>query len=153
MQLLCYNGYMNSKDNALKRILTLRLKLDGQPKRGPQYRTGQRDHYLGTVVGGRQVMLHVPNKRPWLGYCELCGVAGVKLDYHHWDDDNPSKGLWLCTRHHRFAEVVDKSAQVLVDEYIRLREGVEEEFRQKGLEPVSPSLLDEVMGWSLVKEV
>lgn len=42
--------------------------------------------------------------------CELCGAEGKNkrridpLDYHHWDDKNISKGMWLCQKCHRRVE-------------------------------------------------
>ena len=116
------------------------------------WRAYRAKNYIHTTVNGKRVFLRTPNKRSSPGYCELCGTKDVRLGYHHWDDSNPSKGLWLCYKHHMFAELVDRG---LVDDYLRLRESVEEEFRQKGLEPTRPrpSLVDIVASWSLQKEV
>ena len=50
-------------------------------------------------------------KRPFLGYCELCGedLNGDprKKDYHHWDGI-ANLGMWLCHNCHMTAEAVDK---------------------------------------------
>lgn len=110
-----------------------------------------RDYYLGTVINGKYVVLHLPNKRHHPGYCELCGNDNTRLGYHHWDDSCPSKGLWLCHKCHMLAEATDGG--ISSDKYLRLKMGVEEEFKQKGLESARPSLLDVVMSWGLRKEV
>ena len=47
------------------------------------------------------------NKRAYSEICEVCGGGGV-LVYHHWDDSNPNKGLWLCRRCHSIAEIIDR---------------------------------------------
>ncbi len=81
-----------------------------------------------TTEGGTVVLTRL-NKRPYPGECEVCGLPKEKgLLYHHWDEDNPSVGLWLCSRCHRLAEVLDKlgSAKLgeLLAKYLRLRGSV-----------------------------
>ena len=49
------------------------------------------------------------NKRQYSGYCELCEQPFDRLEYHHWDDDNPAMGIWLCHHCHRYAEGFDKA--------------------------------------------
>lgn len=70
----------------------------------------RRQAQLGS--GGKQRM--GLTKRPYTGSCELCGAkqcnltSGLKkLHYHHWDDNTPSIGLWLCGDCHRGAEGMD----------------------------------------------
>lgn len=44
-----------------------------------------------------------PNKRHYPSdcKCEICGVERIrKLNYHHWDDSDFSKGIWVCQSCH-----------------------------------------------------
>ncbi len=68
------------------------------------------------------------NKRPYLGTCEVCGMESVKsgdLAYHHWDDSDPSMGMWLCHMCHGMAEVYDNQGtpdnQEMLKIYLRLK--------------------------------
>lgn len=48
------------------------------------------------------------SRRQCTYYCELCEKPRKDwLHYHHWDDDAPEYGLWLCPSCHKFAEVVE----------------------------------------------
>jgi hypothetical protein len=78
------------------------------------------NHRRETVLNGK-CGLH---KRKYTGKCELCGVTVSKyLRYHHWDDSNPSVGVWLCTRCHNIAEAIDKIIEnpLLLNQYKELR--------------------------------
>lgn len=57
---------------------------------------------------GNRIVLQAPNKRTKPTMCELCGRITKSLVYHHWDDNNPSMGLWLCPHCHIFAELFEK---------------------------------------------
>lgn len=83
----------------------------------------RRVNQLGTYVDGRLVIIKVV-KRPWPGHCELCGNEGKRLSYHHWDDNDMSKGLWLCSPCHFFAERMDDNK--LTSRYINLKRLVRE---------------------------
>ena len=65
------------------------------------------------------------SKRANPGYCELCN-GRTHLVYHHWDDTNRSKGIWVCQTNkcHNLAEAIDKldSGSLLPDEYIKLKQ-------------------------------
>ena len=56
----------------------------------------------GRVIKGRK------RRRPIDGICELCGRECDKekkqLAYHHWDDENMLKGVWVCAKCHVFIE-------------------------------------------------
>ena len=66
-----------------------------------------RRNVLVVSTGGKRTRLRIPEKRPYTGFCELCGNQPKKLSYHHWDDSGPAKGLWLCHPCHLFAEAID----------------------------------------------
>ena len=69
-------------------------------------------------------------KRPFLGFCEVCGlILDVKKDYHHWADV-ADLGVWLCFRCHVMAEQVDKG---LVIAYLSVKDKVEKAYALKQL--------------------
>lgn len=70
------------------------------------------------------VILTGLSKREYPGVCELCGKEqGKGLYYHHWDDEHPDIGLWLCYSCHRIAEYADKHLdfQMLIVRYFGLK--------------------------------
>jgi len=70
------------------------------------------------VIDGKVVRV---NKRPRPDNCEVCGRIVKRLDYHHWDDDKPEFGIWLCQSCHKMAEGIDKD---LHGKYIFLKESI-----------------------------
>lgn len=73
-------------------------------------------------LGGKWRGLH---KRPYTGHCELCGeTIDSRLHYHHWDDEEPSLGLWLCAQCHRYAEGFDNvgDTKSLFELYISIKQ-------------------------------
>jgi len=58
------------------------------------------------------------HKRPKPDYCELC-QGGNRLCWHHWDDNDRRKGIWVCTVCHMFVEGVDKGRDV--EKYLLLK--------------------------------
>jgi hypothetical protein len=85
-----------------------------------------RKHYIGTEINGEHVILKAPYKREYTESCQLCGKT-VRLVYHHWNDDDPNKGLWLCFRCHGLAESIDKNP-LLPEMYRILKRQVESEL-------------------------
>jgi hypothetical protein len=59
--------------------------------------------------------------------CEICGRImcnegrKLKLVYHHWDDLNPSQGIWTCKICHDMCEQVDKDLHI---KYIELKKSI-----------------------------
>lgn len=68
----------------------------------------QRKFKIVTNRNGKLVYLDAPYKRNKPDKCELCGRLTESLGYHHWNDETPSIGLWLCYPCHIFAEIVEK---------------------------------------------
>ena len=58
--------------------------------------------------------------RPNPGHCELCPSTTKRLNHHHWDDDNPRKGIWVCSRCHFIVGYFDKIVDGKYDSEIRL---------------------------------
>lgn len=83
------------------------------------------DSYIGQKVNDKLIFIYTPNKRPRTSHCELCGRAStregkqIKLDYHHWDGADYSKGLWLCYRCHAVAEAADDGTTTM--QYLELK--------------------------------
>lgn len=79
-----------------------------------------RQHYL--EVKGKRIRV---NKRPHQDRCELCGEEKSRIEYHHWDDETPENGLWLCFDCHRLAEVIDKFGLNIGSKYLKLKGKIE----------------------------
>lgn len=98
-----------------------------------------RDYHRRTSIGvirpdGTRGYLRNLSKRPYTGICELCGRLAQgksKLSYHHWDDGNPSLGLWLCLRCHTVAEALDNIPD-LTASYLALKEKASLEVSKTG---------------------
>ena len=91
-------------------------------------RDWNRKHRLSTGTGRIKV-----EKRdyPEGALCELCGREAKLLSYHHWDDEVPEFGLWLCTICHKIAEALEVG---VADKYNQLKQEVS---REVALEKVS----------------
>jgi len=83
-----------------------------------------RENYL--YMNNRPI--RVSGKRPRPELCELCNRDSRRLVYHHWDDENYSKGLWLCWRCHNVAEAADVG--ILSDRYLELKQVVDKEAKR-----------------------
>lgn len=55
---------------------------------------------LKTTINGNYKLYIVQGKRPKTKSCELCG-HNSRLHYHHWDNSNFARGLWLCPPCHQ----------------------------------------------------
>lgn len=81
----------------------------------------KRDNFLN--IKGKLVKV---KKRQFSGRCEVCGKENnSKLNYHHWDNSNLAKGIWVCFGCHWMVEGFDKN---LYDKYAILKAQVEELF-------------------------
>ena len=65
------------------------------------------------------------NKRPYSETCEMCGQKKPRMNYHHWNDDKPSMGIWLCGPCHWFVEGVETGLQLKT--YLDLKQKIESE--------------------------
>lgn len=71
------------------------------------------------VVNGKSIMV---NKRPRPdNVCELCSRTSSILPYHHWDDDNPHRGVWICPSCHKACEFIE---QGLHTKYLELKQAI-----------------------------
>ena len=63
-----------------------------------------------------------PNKppRPEDNKCQICGRVCKRLAYHHWDDEHPERGIWICQpKCHDGCEFVESG---FVPKYLQLKE-------------------------------
>lgn len=80
-------------------------------------------------LNGQSVLFIGLHKRVRPDYCELCGDR-AQLNYHHWDDNNKSKGVWVCgmnkNKCHHLVEAVDKldNGSLLPNKYLSLRQEI-----------------------------
>ena len=63
-----------------------------------------KEYHRQTIISSTNGKFYRVNKRFRPNKCEICNKEKNRLDYHHWDNDFPALGLWLCTRCHRSAE-------------------------------------------------
>lgn len=72
--------------------------------------------------GGRK------RRRPKEGRCELCGrdcdAEKKLLSYHHWDDENLMKGIWVCYKYHGLIEIGEQAYELLARWY-KMKEEIE----------------------------
>jgi hypothetical protein len=87
-----------------------------------------RRSYL-TTDGG--ISYHSLSKRPHTGFCEVCGNKKLKhLDYHHWDDLDRSKGIWVCHKCHPIIEQVDnRRGKSIIPLYLKVKAQIEQESK------------------------
>ena len=64
----------------------------------------------------------VKRPRPKNGQCELC-VDEKRLHYHHFDDADTLKGIWVCPQCHQFVERLEK-VQGILEKYSKLKSEV-----------------------------
>jgi len=96
-----------------------RWRADNLERSNKYHREYRRRNYISITREGKQVSVRLKGKRPWPGSCELCDRNNCVLYYHHWDDGNLSKGLWLCMMCHGLAEAMDDGAKV--EKYLNLK--------------------------------
>ena len=72
------------------------------------------------MINGKSVRVR-KRKRP-NDTCEICGRVVNRLDYHHWDNNRPELGIWVCRSCHRGCGFSDKG---LHNKYIELREYID----------------------------
>ena len=70
------------------------------------------------VINGKVTKV---NKRSRPNNCEVCGKAVKRLNYHHWDDEKPEYGIWVCLPCHHMVEGIDRG---LHGKYLSLRKHI-----------------------------
>jgi len=86
--------------------------------RSEQLKNSRRTSLTTRDTNGKVLIVHGLNKRAHPGCCEICGVKGQRLSYHHWEDGNYNKGIWVCFHCHILCEFVDeRDAVELINKY------------------------------------
>lgn len=111
------------------RYLTISTKIKENLKKSRSLKIGTAVKVNGVWV---PVWLDAPNKRPRPSCCELCGVPFKPNNYayHHWDDSDPSKGIWVCKTDHIIVNTLDKIPD-FANRYFKLKEKMELVFIKK----------------------
>lgn len=74
--------------------------------RNPNYMRNYMREYMRTNYISH---IRVPKKRQRPESCEVCGRQPKRLAYHHWDDEHPEVGIWVCIFCHIIAETIDSA--------------------------------------------
>lgn len=94
---------------------------------GAWCRVCQQSDRLKCRLNGQNVVFTGLHKRPKPDCCELCN-GKTHLFYHHWDNNNKSKGIWVCQTNkcHNLAEAVDKldNGNLLLGKYYELKQKI-----------------------------
>lgn len=68
-------------------------------------------------------------KRAWTPICELCKKRPRLLGYHHWNDDDLSRGVWICPPCHVKVEAVDNPE--FVKKWKNLKANIDEQKKSE----------------------
>lgn len=85
----------------------------------------KRDYYRNHVLASPKLPKRVYglHKRPYFGHCEICGKSQTHPGYHHWNNENPSLGVWVCMKCHWIVESLDNPEfQRLAKIYLNMKE-------------------------------
>lgn len=63
------------------------------------------------------------SKRPHTLTCEMCHNSTKQSQYHHWDDEHPEWGIWVCCICHMFCEGIENG--LTFEQYSTLKKKVE----------------------------
>ncbi len=111
-------------------IEEMRLRDKKRSKKRSEY---SRDHMLGIHDENGNYKKIKCNKRLHTLTCEICGRKVEITAYHHWDDNKPECGLWLCSHCHITVERLEKIPNIK-EIYLNLKlkvEGEDNERRNK----------------------
>jgi predicted transcriptional regulator len=96
------------------------------PRQKVKMREEHRQNHISTRINGERVRL-IAKKRPMPDNCELCHKKETlehekaRLVWHHWNDEHPELGMWICLQCHSFAGRVDDG---WVEVYLKLKESL-----------------------------
>lgn len=95
---------------------------------GERAAANHRAVYRRTTLTTSDRVIRGLHKRPYTNYCEICKVWREKgLHYHHWDDHNPSRGIWVCAYCHRLLEFHENG---LIDWYLSRYSSIQQEVNK-----------------------
>jgi predicted amidophosphoribosyltransferase len=110
------NSYMqNLRKHRKENNLCSRCGKDKEEGRGycEKCRIEVRNYHRRRCIGTTAGYIGKLNKRlyPKDQKCELCNLEKKRLPYHHWDDYNPSKGIWMCNRCHTVVTYIEEGIE------------------------------------------
>ena len=92
------------------------------------------EHQRNTVLRSTKIpFIYGLKKRSYTNYCELCnrkiGIEIKRLLYHHWNNDKPELGIWICLRCDKICESFEnrKKQEQLINKYLNLKQIIEKE--------------------------
>lgn len=100
----------------------------------------RRNHRGDSRKVGRIRLPKGERKRPYTGVCEICGKidnGSRMLEYHHWDDEMPAMGMYLCNRCHMIAGGVEGGLDTT---YRDVRYRIEKEYAMEQLAKIGVPL-------------
>jgi hypothetical protein len=87
-----------------------------------------RDYHRQNILATNGAFYHV-HKRGRPINCEICGKNKNFLLYHHWDDKQMEKGIWICNFCHVRVEIFEQGEQHwLIRKYVSLKKKIEANF-------------------------
>lgn len=119
--------YLANKERMLLNAKNWALKNPEKVKENKKkYRAWMKPITRQTTLGTHGETFRGLNKRPYTGYCELCGKQVQRnMAYHHWDDLNFNLGIWVCVKCHyivgAFELVKSGKFLALIEKYEQLK--------------------------------
>lgn len=96
-------------------------KMKADPEKWEAYKEQRREWMRRYRLRGFKGKVQ-KRERPRNSYCELCGrdMGGVlgRFHYHHWDNEHPEWGMWICSSCHNGVEKYERG---LIDKYLVLK--------------------------------
>ena len=108
-----------------------------------------KERYKTTCIGtidkeGKQITIRGLHKREHKSVCETCSHHKERLAYHHWDDTNPSKGIWVCNKcHHLITSFEQKDFVLVIQNYLVLKNRLNKEMSPKADKKLISKLIAE----------
>lgn len=101
------------------------------PEEGKQVRKDRRRMgILKLTLNGKRRSYHV-KKRPWPSACELCHRGKKIYGWHHWNNEHPEIGMWLCVTCHTFVEGLERGLDPSA--YFKLKSKLTSEVEVEGI--------------------
>ena len=125
-----YQDKKKKNPNLSKEIYAKRKKkFEENPELRRQFNLKQKEwqrKYRDTYIRTTNKTFRNVNKRPYPmnECCEVCQKLNKKLRYHHWDDNNPHWGIWVCFYCHLLIEAIEKHS-IFLDKYLKFKKKIE----------------------------
>ncbi len=107
------NWYPSFKKNWINNCIPCEIirvdkyRLEHKSEINKYARNRRRTSIIGTIDDdGNRIDIKC-KKRLYTEICELCGKEMNCPSYHHWDNENPSNGMWVCQSCHMCVEKIE----------------------------------------------